>query len=267
MGGVISVLRIFSKRIKQKTPTHPDSFRLCSAIPVQVSTMPEDKPKEDTPPPAKEEEPAKETTNEEKATDKEKEVEKAADLPTEVYIKHPLQHEWTIWYMTAHSKVDFNDRVIRIQDFGTVEDFWSIFHHIRPASLLQNKMDYMVFKKGIQPQWEDGRNKNGGKITVNMQPCQRGQGTIDNMWLEVVLTMIGEGFEPHGEEICGSVVSLRKSMDRLSLWIADSTNRDANRKVGEVFRKRVNWLSMVPFERHADTASKSGSSVKCAYHV
>ena len=43
--------------------------------------------------------------------------------------------------------------------------------------------------------------------------------------------MIGESFEEN-DEICGAVVSIRKSMDKIALWTKTSQNGDAQVAIG-----------------------------------
>ena len=48
--------------------------------------------------------------------------------------------------------------------FNTVEDFWSLFNNVLPASKLTTGCNYHLFKKGVMPMWEDEKNKGGGKV-------------------------------------------------------------------------------------------------------
>ena len=47
-----------------------------------------------------------------------------------------------------------------------------------------------------------------------------------------LLCLIGEAFEDHSGDICGAVVNIRNKGDKLGLWTHDSTNTEANRKIG-----------------------------------
>lgn len=68
----------------------------------------------------------------------------------EGYIKHPLQNSWTLWFLHPDQHRDWDDRVIPILSFDTVEDFWSIYNHIKTPAEFQSGHDYYLFKQGIK---------------------------------------------------------------------------------------------------------------------
>ena len=114
---------------------------------------------------------------------------------------------------------------------NTVEDFWSVFNHIERVSMLQSGFDFSFFKKGIKPMWEDDANRRGGKWIVYFDKKHRIGGNpevsdvsrgcvfrdkddrlvqqVDNFWLDVILSLIGETFEDTGSIVNGAVVSSR----------------------------------------------------------
>lgn len=68
----------------------------------------------------------------------------------EAYIKHPLQNSWTLWFLHPDSQRNWDDRVIPILSFDTVEDFWSIYNHIKTPAEFNSGHDYYLFKQGIK---------------------------------------------------------------------------------------------------------------------
>lgn len=46
---------------------------------------------------------------------------------------------------------------------GTVEQWWALYSHLVRLSDLPPHTDLHLFKKGIQPMWEDSANSKGGK--------------------------------------------------------------------------------------------------------
>lgn len=72
-----------------------------------------------------------------------------------------------------------------IASFDTVEDFWSLYNHIKVASSLHQGCDYSLFKRGIRPMWEDDANKCGGRWLINLEKKQRVE-DLDRFWLDVV---------------------------------------------------------------------------------
>lgn len=105
--------------------------------------------------------------------------------------------------------------------FSTVEDFWALYNHIELASRLSTGCDYSVFKAGIKPMWEDPKNRNGGRWLLNLDRKQR-PSHLDNAWLEVLLSLIGEAFAEDGNIINGAVVSIRNRGDKIGVWLGNS---------------------------------------------
>jgi translation initiation factor 4E len=89
--------------------------------------------------------------------------------------------------------------------FNTVEDFWSLFNNILPASRLGTGCNYHLFKKGVMPMWEDKKNEHGGKWIITIPKQDRQKGKVDEWWLYTVLAMIGETMDETGLEVCGAV--------------------------------------------------------------
>jgi translation initiation factor 4E len=87
---------------------------------------------------------------------------------------------------------------------------------------LSHNSNYHLFKEGIEPMWEDPQNKDGGKFVLTLPKQNRMEGRTDECWLYTVLAVIGETMDLTGEEVCGCVVSIRKSADRIALWLKSS---------------------------------------------
>lgn len=64
--------------------------------------------------------------------------------------KHPLEHTWTLWYLENDRSKSWEDMQNEITSFDMVEDFWSLYNHIKPPSEIKIGSDYSLFKKGIQ---------------------------------------------------------------------------------------------------------------------
>ena len=48
--------------------------------------------------------------------------------------------------------------------------------------------------------WEDERNRRGGRWVINLNKSQRAQ-SLDKIWLEVMLCLIGEAFDDHSKYV------------------------------------------------------------------
>lgn len=106
-------------------------------------------------------------------------------IAPERIIKHPLQDQWTLWYLENDRNKSWEDMQNKVTSFSTVEDFWSLHSHIVDPSVLGDLNDYSLFKGNIRPMWEDKANKHGGRWILNISKQQR-RSDVDDMWLDTV---------------------------------------------------------------------------------
>lgn len=111
--------------------------------------------------------------------------ESTGKISPEYPIKHPLQDQWTLWYLENDRTKSWEDMQNKVTSFGTVEDFWSLYSHIKLPSVLGENNDYSLFKDNIRPMWEDKANKYGGRWILNFTKSQR-RNDLDEMWLDTV---------------------------------------------------------------------------------
>ncbi|KAF8468147.1 translation initiation factor eIF 4e-like domain-containing protein [Kalaharituber pfeilii] len=129
-------------------------------------------------------------------------------------ITHPLKYTWVVWYRSPGSKFqDYEKSTQKIASFSTIEEFWTIYTHLRRPSSLPHVSDYHFFKKGIRPVWEDQENKNGGKWIIRLK-----KGVSTRYWEDLLLAIVGDQFSEAGEDLCGAVLSIRSNEDVLSVW-------------------------------------------------
>jgi len=107
-----------------------------------------------------------------------------AESVVETELKHNLQNTWKIWYFENMKDKQWEDCLRVVSPFHTVEDFWSVFNHIKSASDIRTGGSYYVFKDGIKPMWEDEANRKGGRWLMSFNKQQRH--SLDGLWLEVV---------------------------------------------------------------------------------
>merc|ERR1712164_163450 len=134
-----------------------------------------------------------------------------------------------MWYMNSdnkqHQKMlergesasQWNTGLIELYTFDTVEDFWAVYNHVQLPSKLKVENDYMIFRNGVQPAWEDEANKTGGMWKLVL-PSKMRSTDLDRMWLETILSMIGEVYGDCSDLIMGAYLSRRAKEDRIQLW-------------------------------------------------
>ncbi|EDW33706.1 GL13241 [Drosophila persimilis] len=180
-------------------------------------------------------------------------------------VKHPLEHTWTLWYLESDRSKSWEELQNEITSFDMVEDFWSLYTHIKPPSQIRLCSDYSLFKKGIQPMWEDEANKFGGRWVITTS--RRSKLELDKLWLDVILILIGEAFE-HTEEICGAVINMRGKQSKISVWTSNGQNESAIVHIGLKLRETLKLPPLqMKYQLHKDSMTKQGSSVKSVYSL
>uniref|UniRef100_T1GNT1 eIF-4F 25 kDa subunit n=1 Tax=Megaselia scalaris TaxID=36166 RepID=T1GNT1_MEGSC len=186
-------------------------------------------------------------------------------LAPDCLIKHPLQNQWTLWYLEADRSKSWEDLQNEISTFDTVEDFWSLYHYIKLASEIRPGSDYSLFKKGIRPMWEDEANKNGGRWMITLNRAAHSD--IDNLWLDVILCLIGESFE-HSDQICGAVINNRSKAFKISIWTADAKDEEGCLEIGTKLSDALLLdAGALNYQQHSDSMSKQGPGVKPLYTI
>ncbi|CBY39674.1 unnamed protein product [Oikopleura dioica] len=180
---------------------------------------------------------------------------------------HPLESAWDFWYLSADKTKEWEERMTKVMTFNTVEDFWACYHHVSLPSKLSVGSDYMIFKSGIAPKWEDSKNEDGGKWVLETDKKYRCN--VDGSWLETLLGCIGEGFEEGGEYVNGAVVQIRKRVDRLQLWTAEIPEPNAAVSLGRQFKKKLNIPDglKVKYNVHKDAITRKGSTLAARHTV
>lgn len=173
--------------------------------------------------------------------------------------EHLLENKWTLWYRPPAShgnsapqaKAWEHSQQLKFSA-STVEEFWKGWHKLpRIAPGHPVNCDYSLFKDGIKPMWEDDFNKNGGRWTYTVERRQSNipnaplPNIIEQVWLDVMLCLIGEGFDPHGDKIAGGVCGIRMSRGKspsdmaakIHIWTKDAGDVETNTKIGEILKE------------------------------
>ncbi|MCJ1440342.1 MAG: eukaryotic translation initiation factor 4E [Stictis urceolatum] len=211
--------------------------------------------------------------------------------PENFNVKHPLMHQWTLWFTKPPSgKGDnWNDLLKEVVTFDSVEEFWGVYNNIAPTSQLAVKSDYHLFKRGVRPEWEDPQNKHGGKWSYSFR--EKRNVPIDEFWLYVMLSAIGETLENQDDgEVMGVVVNVRKGFYRIGVWtktvgksipgagegdVAGGKGRSADKSkqvlmgIGAKFKEvlKLDPNEAVEFNSHTDSAHAGSTRAKAKFSV
>ncbi|XP_036167774.1 eukaryotic translation initiation factor 4E type 1B [Myotis myotis] len=181
---------------------------------------------------------------------------------------HLLQNRWALWFFKNDRSRSWQDNLQLVTTFDTAEDFWAIYSHIQLASKLSSGCDYALFKDGIEPMWEDARNKRGGRWLVSLAKQQR-HTELDRLWLETLLCLIGESFEEYSQEVCGAVINIRTKGDKIAVWTREAENQMGVLYIGRVYKEclGLSTKTIIGYQAHADTATKSNNLAKNKFVV
>ncbi|KAF9376206.1 hypothetical protein CPB97_010983 [Podila verticillata] len=171
---------------------------------------------------------------------------------------HPLRFNWVFWFMhrSPGSKIlNYESSMRKVATFGSIEDFWAVYSHLKRPHELPNVSDYHLFKQGVRPVWEDSININGGKWIVRLK-----KGLASRYWENLIMAVIGDQFEV-GSEICGIVLSIRGGEDILSIWNQSAHEGRTNLKIRDTL-KRILGLpadTIMEYKTHNDALKDNTS--------
>lgn len=155
---------------------------------------------------------------------------------------------WTFWYVYSmshrekmkHSRKNRSNEYVlhEVFSFGTVEDFWKMYNNLYTVSEIIPNTDYLMFRKGIRPEWEDPRNKKGGKWVVTLPIEDDMEEEAEQAWLGLLMHMVGGLFESESIELInGAIFSIREKHWRISLWCNDNNNIIRLKRIGQKFKE------------------------------
>ncbi|MES1921865.1 hypothetical protein MHBO_003400 [Bonamia ostreae] len=136
---------------------------------------------------------------------------------------HKLSQKWSFWCIKSDSISfdDFGKNLLRIGSFDTVEDFWTIYTHIKNPDSIINNHDIFLFKENVKPMWEDPANEKGGHWTFMLKKNKR----ISECWEKLVMAVVGGQFESNGD-LCGISLAMKKKDEvSFSIWHGDASNQ------------------------------------------
>lgn len=192
--------------------------------------------------------------------------------------EHLLENKWILWYrpptshpnQTPQAKAWENSQK-ELFSCTTVEEFWRGYKNLpRISPSHPVNCDYSLFKDGVKPMWEDDFNKNGGRwtYTIERRGSQPMYTLIEQAWLDVLLLIIGEGFDPHGGQIAGGVCGIRQPkkvpggdamVAKIHIWTKDANANDVNLQIGNALKKVLNAPEgSLAYSSHDSNTSSKG---------
>ena len=116
---------------------------------------------------------------------------------------HKLHDKWTLWAHLPHDTDWTVKSYKKIMTFSTVEEAL-VLYETPPEKMIKNCMLFLM-RDGIQPTWEDVKNRDGGCFSYKV-----GNKNITTTWKQASYLLVGES---HGGN---KIISVDKWNDHLS---------------------------------------------------
>lgn len=160
-----------------------------------------------------------------------------------------LRAKWIVWQQlvaTPGKTISYSDSTRQIACVETVEAFWQTWARLpQPSELIQRRMvvkdspdgsgyhyvdAIMLFRDGVQPQWEDPANAEGGHFQFHFK-ATAAPGQVDEHWNNLVLGIIGSTIEPAdmitGARLVDKLQGARAGNLRLEVWFNSMRDQKA----------------------------------------
>ena len=142
---------------------------------------------------------------------------------------HPLYDNWTLW---AHLPHDTNwdlSSYIQIFTIESLEQSVAILEYL-PETMIKNCMLF-IMRKGIEPIWEDIKNKEGGCFSYKIP-----NKSIKEVWKNLSYSIMSENLITDDNiqlSINGITISPKKNFCIIKIWLKDCniTNPDLFNKL------------------------------------
>jgi len=168
-----------------------------------------------------------------------------------------FEHKWSFWFENklskeAHkrlNKADYLNQVEKAGTFDTVPSFWNCWNEVQQLCKASTGGNYLVFKHGIKPVWEDPKNIKGGKCVLVIPKNSHEEPM--KLWVTLMLSLMTGEFEA---EINGAVLSNRPWGTMFSIW-----TRTSDRHAVDIICKKLHDIFgdvPVKFQRHQATIRK-----------
>ncbi|KAI3382660.1 hypothetical protein SNEBB_007262 [Seison nebaliae] len=150
---------------------------------------------------------------------------------------------WTLWNYKQEKGKQWRNCLNEKCSFVDFKVYQETTKTMETIDKLPVGCDYMLFRTGIEPMWEDERNQNGGRWLFQFDRLiyAKEPEKINKMWKDTILHMMRDGFcacdDLNG--INGAVVQSRNKSIKLALWMGNAKINLATAAIGQ------QWPSML----------------------
>ena len=136
---------------------------------------------------------------------------------------HRLSDTWILWAHLPHDTDWSIKSYTKIFEFNTLEQAVTITEML-PPKLIVNCMLFLM-RKGINPIWEDERNRNGGCFSYKIINKD-----VPGAWKQMSYLLVGETMSDNVNilsHINGITISPKKNFCIMKVWVANCLFQDA----------------------------------------
>uniref|UniRef100_A0A7R9YAE5 Eukaryotic translation initiation factor 4E n=1 Tax=Pinguiococcus pyrenoidosus TaxID=172671 RepID=A0A7R9YAE5_9STRA len=176
---------------------------------------------------------------------------------------HGLHRRWAWWCWWTDKQsagAKWEQNLLKIFDFDTVEDFWALFDAMAPATRLNERMkgNYAVHKESSRPTWEDCEANDGGDWELSVSSADNAHVRLDEWWLRCLLALIGETFDDDNgsDDVLGVSICRRPRETRLCVRTRNADSEATQIRIGQKFREVCDIPSYLPLEYKRPNARK-----------
>lgn len=137
-------------------------------------------------------------------------------------LQHLLNNEWVLWAHLPHNADWSIGSYIKIATFKYLEEAISITE-ILPSTLVENCMLFLM-KSGINPTWEDPKNRRGGVFSYKVISK-----LVNKCWKDLTYVIVGETVSKDDifvENVTGITISPKKNFCILKIWMTDCSKQN-----------------------------------------
>eukprot|EP00668_Euglena_longa_P028903 GGOE01036237.1.p1 GENE.GGOE01036237.1~~GGOE01036237.1.p1 ORF type:complete len:213 (+),score=32.07 GGOE01036237.1:34-639(+) len=177
--------------------------------------------------------------------------------------KIPLQKRWTFWLFrpspSARDDAESSkNALIWLDDFDTVQEFWSCFNAMASPSTLAMKQCFHLMKYGIRPNLDDEAHKRGGTWSFKVE-----KSVATEVWQNLCLAIIGEQFScvlPKHDEVYGLTAKVAPTDPNqlvFQVWNRDEAHKGAVYDKLKAVLGKISVLSNSFYRSNADELRKT----------
>lgn len=136
---------------------------------------------------------------------------------------------------------DYESNIKKIGEFGSAEEFWGYYQHIRRPDSLPKCCEFYVFKSGVRPLWEDPNNKGGGRFVLHIKRI-----FANKTWEDIIIALIISSKE--FDHLNGVVINIKAWEVLISIWMKPLPTEELKEKYRGWIRKSLGMTDHISIE-------------------